>query len=429
MKSVYLSIIFFSLLGIISCQPGKETYTATLADSTVAETTSPYLTHDNNGNAVLCWTAKGPSDSLYRLKYAIFDSEVGKFKATVTVPGSAGTSVSAESMNKVAFKSDGTVIAVFAKRFENEKNPYAGAIYYSTSFDNGKNWTKENYLHSDTSHTYGRSFFDLSVLKNGEIAAIWLDGRYGKSIKGSALFFSATSKGKGFGVDTCLEKGTCECCRTALLTDKQGAIHIAYRSITYPAAMLGKQVRDMVYTVSKDNGRTFLPVKALSKDNWAIEGCPHSGPSLAAGSKGINAVWFTSGGTPGIYYSNSSYSSTAFSPRSLLSAAGRHPQLIPISDDKLAFICEESSSVHHEAGMEIKSHAGMNMNHNHSPASASKIILRILSNGNEERSIAVTSGKFAEHHAVATRVGNKILAAWVREEKGKETVYYSLIKL
>src|SRR5690606_899533 len=114
------------------------------------------------------------------------------------------------------------------------------------SENGGESWSDAKFLHSDTSHAYGRSFFDVAKLKDGELAAVWLDGRYGKSIKGSALFFNRTLKGEGFVTDSCLDKGTCECCRTALLTDKEGNLHLAYRSII-PNALSGKHVRDMVY--------------------------------------------------------------------------------------------------------------------------------------------------------------------------------------
>jgi hypothetical protein len=110
------------------------------------------------------------------------------------------------------------------------------------------------------------------------VAAIWLDGRFGKVIKGSALFYAATGKDQRFGQDKCLFKGTCECCRTDILQDENGNIHIAYRSILFPSSLFGKQVRDMVYSFSKDNGATFSAAKVISKDNWALEGCPHTGP-------------------------------------------------------------------------------------------------------------------------------------------------------
>src|SRR3546814_9076857 len=106
------------------------------------------------------------------------------------------------------------LIAMFGKRFDDPENRFAGAIQYSVSNNQGKTWSSPHYLHSDTSHNYGRGFFDMAVLPDGEAAAIWLDGRFGEADTGSALFFACTSPGGGFGPDKMIAKSTCECCRT-----------------------------------------------------------------------------------------------------------------------------------------------------------------------------------------------------------------------
>ncbi len=384
----------------------------------------PYFTTDEKGNPVLCWTEKDSKDSLYRLKYAVYNVKSASFEPAMTVSASSGIIPTAESMGKVAFKSDGTVFAVFGKRFPDEKNPFAGAIYYSTSNDHGKTWTQPEYLHSDTSHSYGRSFFDVTTLKDGGIAAVWLDGRYGKTIKGSALFYARTEKDRGFTRDSCLIKGTCECCRTDILTDEAGNMHIAYRDISFPSQLLGGQVRDMAYIVSKDQGKTFSPEIAISKDNWAIDGCPHSGPTLAMTANSVNAVWFTGGSSTGLYYSSLSDSSTDFKDRKLLSRSGRHPQMITLPNADLALVCEESEQTHKEASMEMKE--GMTMSHH--PASEAKIVLRILSSGNS-REFDITDGRQPDHHPVIANSGNGLLIAWIREENGNPGIFYSAIKL
>lgn len=422
-----ISFIVLGLLGLLNACTTSPDATQVKGLSTPGiEATAPYFTTDHNGNAVLCWTEKDGGDSLYRLKYAVFDAEKNSFNTAVTVPASAGCSNSAESMGKIAFKTDGTVFAVFSKRFPNEKNPYAGAIYYSLSDDAGKSWSPSRFLHSDTSHSYGRSFFDVATLKDGELAAIWLDGRYGKSIKGSALFFARTEKGKGFGADNCLDKGTCECCRTAIFTDDAGKIHLAYRSIMFPSALAAKQVRDMVYKVSADNGKTFTPARTISNDNWEIEGCPHSGPSLAADRKGLQVVWFTAGGGAGLYYSSAKNPESGFGRRTLLTTSGRHPQLVALSQDKAAMVCEEPISAEPDHKMN-HSHGSMNMSH--PPAGAAKITLSILKNGSLEKTVAVTEGKEADHHAVLIPVKEKILIAWVREQKPAAKLCYTLMNL
>jgi len=389
------------------------------------ERTAVYFTQDQKGNPVICWSELSKSDSLYRLMYAVFDAKTESFSVPVRVPGSAGLSTSAESVGKIAFKSDGTVMALFGKRFKKEKNSFAGAIYATYSKDEGKTWSKNSFLHTDTAHHYGRSFFDITTLKDGELAAIWLDGRYGKEIKGSALFFARTAKGTGFTADSCLEKGTCECCRTNLVKDEEGNLHVAFRNISYPSDLSGKQVRDMAYLYSKDNGMTFTAPKTISEDNWQIEGCPHSGPSMAVTGQLVNGVWFTAGGTPGIYYTAGTVGET-FKKRTLLSASGRHPQMAALPNGKVAIVFEENLQVEQEPAMKMDHGSGA-MNMTHGQAGKAKIILKIFNQGKEEKSMEISDGQDAAHHAVLTAQKDGILVAWISEKMGKPNVYYARV--
>src|SRR5690606_33809945 len=178
---------------------------------------------------------------------------------------------------------------------------FAGAVNYTMSRDGGVSWTEPGFLHTDTAHHYGRQFFDIARLANGEVGSVWLDGR-DRSVKGSTLYFAATVPLGGFAGETVVHRGTCECCRTDLMVDEGGTIHIAYRSLMYPAELFGRQVRDMAYIRSDDNGVSFTQEIPVSADHWAIEGCPHTGPALAAAGGRLHAVWFTAGGKSGLYY-------------------------------------------------------------------------------------------------------------------------------
>ncbi len=415
------------IAGISSCQL-KEASLETVLVSRGKDASGPYLTKDNQDNPVLCWAEKSGKDSVYQLKYAVFNKAGQKFGAPVTVRGSAGMSNSPESMGKIAFKSDNTVIAVFAKSFPEEKSPFAGGIYYTSSTDKGKNWAEPQFLHSDTSRSYGRSFFDITRTKSGEVAAIWLDGRFGKSIKGSALFYSVTGKDQRFVQDKCIHKGTCECCRTDILQDDDGNIHLAYRSILFPTDLLGKQARDMVYSFSTDNGASFSDPQVISKDNWAIEGCPHTGPSLAIQNRRVNAVWFTAGGSSGIYHTAARAPGSGFQNRSLLTASGKHPQMTAAKNGELLVASEESSDTRAEHP-KAKDHSMKAMPMNHSAPGSAKIILRVLdTNGSPKRAVDITDGQFADHHAVLTAMGKDLLVAWVRENKEGSGVYYTIVR-
>lgn len=428
MKKNFSFLALYALLFLsISCrQATHEQAKIQYLQSKSTEQSAPWLTTDNEGNPVLCWTEKEPAGEFNRLMYSVYNIDSNLFMNPVIVPVSKGTKSSAENINKVAFKSDGTVLAFFGKRFENEKNPYAGAICYSMSSDKGLSWTPAQYIHSDTSHVYGRGYFDVSTLKNGEVGAVWLDGRFKNTGKGSSIFFASTQRNSGFTSDTCINKSTCECCRTDLLTDRDGNLHVAYRSIMYPENLMGKQTRDMVYSFSSDNGKSFSPEQVISKDNWVIDGCPHTGPSLAVNKDGgVNAAWFTAGGNPGLYYSSTPSPGTKFNGRNLVTAAGRHPQMISLADGRLAMVCEEVTEVQdQDHGAENQSHNGMSQN---MPASGAKIILRVLNEGKVETTIPLTDGRYADHHAVAAAVKDGLLVAWVREENGHAAVCFSRV--
>ncbi|WP_285057986.1 sialidase family protein [Pedobacter ginsengisoli] len=437
MKKLVFIFIPIVLVLLNSCARKESSPVVQLLHSGGINSVGPYLTKDNKGNTVLCWMEQDGKDSLYRLKYAVYNGQEDKFGTAVTVPGSAGCSISAESMGKVAFKADGTVMAIYAKRFLSEKSPYAGAIYYSFSSDKGKSWSDSQFLHSDTAHAYGRSFFDVVTLKDGELAAVWLDGRFGKSIKGSALYFNRTASGKGFGLDSCLDKGTCECCRTDLLCDEKGNLHLAYRSIQFPSVLSGKQVRDMVYKSSIDNGKTFSESKAVSKDNWEIEGCPHSGPSLAVNANGgANVIWFTAGGSAGLYYTTAPARGADFRSRTLITATGRHPQLLSLADGRTVMVCEEMPELateHTPAGAAKMDH-GSAMKHsgggmNHGPAGSAKIVLRMIADGKTEQEIALSDGEHPDNHAVLKKQGDHVLAAWVREGHSRSEICFARVDI
>lgn len=426
MKNIHLLITLLSIsIFSLSCQPA-EPFIEYITDIE-SEAVGPYFTKDHQGNPVLCWTELDIQDSLYRLKYAIYDGQSGELGTPITVAGSEGSSAAAESMSKVAFKSDGTVIALFNKRFENSKNRFASAIYYTLSKDGGESWAEPQFIHSEISQDYGRSFFSITTLEDGEVAAIWLDGRFGDAEKGSALFFARTENGQGFGEEVCLDKNTCECCRTEILKDQLGGIHIAYRGIQQPLGHLGKQVRDMVYSFSNDNGKTFIPALAISKDNWEIEGCPHTGPSLAHNEDGINALWFTGGGIPGLYLSSLEGTNEEFKAKVEMSTAGRHPQMISINDNTLAMVWDEVFGERQQSVDATMEEQGMTMVHNSSTKN-SRIILTLFNRG-KIKQFPISTELHTAHHPVIISSGNGVLVAWIKEANGKPSITYSFIKI
>lgn len=299
---------------------------------------APYFTKDTSGNPVLCWTGTAAGDSV--MYYSAYDQKIRTFETPIAVTPSRGTDAHGENMNKVAFRKDGTVVAVFGRKHPTEKNKYAGSILYTQSFDGGATWTKAKFIHSDTAVDNSRGFFDVTMLPDGEVGVVWLDGRLRLGSEGSSLFFAKTKGHDGFQSDMQIGETVCQCCRTDICTDPQGRTHVIYRDIESTAR---GTVRDFAHIVSMDSGKTFSVPRFVSNDNWIVDGCPHTGASMAVGGGQLEVVWFTAGGRPGLYYSTSLDGGTTFAPRELISGTARHPQMVSMGG-VTAIIVEESES-------------------------------------------------------------------------------------
>lgn len=359
------------------------------------------LTIDNNGNPVLSWVqGEGPDACFY---YATSNNNGSSFNDPVKVLPTIGLSPHHESMPKIAFKSNGTAIVVYSRKAATPKNPYAGALYYVQSTDNGSNWTNQEYLHyGDTAKGIGRSFFDIATLPDGEIGAIWLDGRK-KSRAGSSLFFAKTTKHNKFQNEIELDSKTCQCCRTELYIDKNNNINVTYRDIIHDS------IRDMAHLYSNDLGVSFSSPTRISSDNWAINGCPHTGPTMSEDKDGLHFYWFTMGGGEGLYHTSLKSQEAKFAKRNLLNVMARHPQTANTTDEGLTLVWEES--------MEIDS------------ILRNRIGYSFEKNGIKQKTMYISPDSVdASYPVVLGLSDNKTLVSWNQRDKNVSQVYYQIIE-
>jgi len=318
MRSFHLIVIAAFL--VASCDQENS---ITLVSSPDNKAESVYLTHDENDNAVVAWTERDSTE--LTLFFSVSSDQGESFDEKVSVPLSGNVATHPESMPKVAFKKDGTIIAAYEKKAPTKENKYAGAIYYVVSKDQGKTWTPETYLHSDTLAGRNRSYFDIERLPDGEIGASWLDVKLNNETGGRSVRFAKTNSQNSFTNELLIESAACECCRIDVYADIAGQVNVAYRGLM--KGKMGQSIRDMMIATSNNNGRTFKSPIRISQDNWAIDGCPHTGPSLCSTNAGLFSMWYTEGNGTGIYYSFKGNTDTAFTERELISNAGQHPQL------------------------------------------------------------------------------------------------------
>src|SRR5262249_45763417 len=148
----------------------------------------------------------------------------------------------------------------------------------------------------------------------------------------------------------------CQCCRTDLYVDKKKAIHALYRGI------IADSIRDMMHIVSIDGGKTFSAPKRISEDNWVLNACPHTGPSMTDNDEGIHFAWFTGGHDKGCHYTKSTDEGKSFMMHDSVTAFGSHPQMTALANGEIVIVWDESrligSTVSKRIGIERRTAEG-----------------------------------------------------------------------
>ncbi len=371
---------------------------------TLVNSMGAYFFNDGKDNILLNWTEEIDTSRIFILKYRKFNKKTKQFGETITVLPSKGMQSHHESMAKIAINKDGIMYAVFRVENKNSKRRFAGDIYFSISKDSGKTWSKRKKLVTDKS-SKSQSFFDIALLSDGELGISWLDSR--KLIKdkdGSALYFAKSSGDQGFIEEKPIAGPTCQCCRTDIFVDSSDRINIAFRNLS------DNSIRDMYRVVSEDVGKTFSEPKIMGKDNWKIDGCPHTGPSLADNGKDISVVWFTGADSgTGIFFKNLYDEEPVYEMKKLISNVGSHPQMTALPNGNFFIVYEEFYKV--------------------KMTFLSNIVLQIVDARGKEikRKIISKSNSINDHAVITTIENNALTVAWVNKENKKTKIEYTIV--
>jgi hypothetical protein len=166
---------------------------------------------------------------------------------------------------------------------------------------------------ADKSYT---GFASLGVAPDGDIYAVWLDGR-DNSIAASGTFnvylARSTDKGQSFHKNVKVAALACPCCRPSVAFGPSGKVYVAYRHVN------SQNVRDVAVAVSSDYGEHFSDPVIIAHDNWKLDGCPESGPVMATPNGRLIVAWYTAANKAGIRAAESSDGGKTFSPELNLS--------------------------------------------------------------------------------------------------------------
>ena len=203
---------------------------------------------------------------------------------------------------------------------------FVGDQFYAVSADGGASFGPPRPLSDDPA---GGRFVTLRADPAGRLFAAWIDRRAsdaaaaaGETWRGLALAVSwldDTQEEAAFTPARIVHHHTCECCRLGVDFVAAGRPVLLWRNL------FGTNVRDHAITTFVDEA-TPGPVRRVSEDDWAIDACPHHGPSLSVDDAGrYHAAWFTEGRVrQGAFYARSVDGGRSFSePMPLDSGSGR----------------------------------------------------------------------------------------------------------
>ncbi len=262
--------------------------------------------------------------------YAAASSDNGATFSAPTAIATVGDGVidaHGDARPKIVALKDGTLLASYTTRPDKQM---IGTIFTARSTDGGKTFSTPQALLSEG----GQRFDSIVVNRKGRIYAGWLDKTHalkakaeGKEFLGSGVAFAYSDDGgKTFKGKSILIDHACECCRMSGALDKDGTPVFAWRQV------LDGNVRDhMVAKLSADAAQATAT--RVSDDDWAINSCPHHGPSIAIDAAGDwHVVWFTKGKKrQGLYYARSLDAGKSFSEPEKFGDDGRaagHPTLV-----------------------------------------------------------------------------------------------------
>ncbi len=260
-------------------------------------------------------------------------------------PAGTVTAAGTESPPTLDILPDGTLVTGYPVTLPGK---WKSEIRVQRSTDRGATWSPPVLLHPQPENPGSHSFLSSATVSggsggsggsSGSVVFAWLDNRAGQM----GVYAASTRDGKTFSPNQTVDAETCQCCGTELLAGKGGEVWLAYRDLE------PENLRDFRVLKSQADPPRFDAGAKLSEDGWKINGCPETGVRFAQTADGaLWAVWFTAGGTPGVYATVSHDGGASFAPRTLVSEPdklARHPEIGVLPDGRVALLYEAGGSI------------------------------------------------------------------------------------
>ncbi len=279
-----------------------------------SQSADPALAVDpGSGDLVMSWIeGDGHTWALYVARSA----EPGEWSAPVRVAGGAAqpdeVHPHGESSPRLIAGADSHLALVWPNSIKVEGRKWPAAMMrFSRSDDGGRTWSSPITLNDDTTGALvSHQFHGATLVGDSGLAVAWLDERaaaapiaagadghasHAAEPDAQIYFAASTDFGRSWGPNRRAWNAACPCCRVSLARSFDGRAVAGWRK-HFPG-----NVRDVVTaTISDQPGEP----ERVHPDDWAYEGCPHSGPAIAAGADtSTHVVWYNGKqGAAGVYY-------------------------------------------------------------------------------------------------------------------------------
>ncbi len=222
-----------------------------------------------------------------RLTLSVSNDGGDSFEPPVMI-SEPGTSVSSHGENSPTLAINGIE---FYALWEQNNEQGGTDLMFARSLRFGRQFDKPVRV-TDKEKPSSNAFSYLGVAPNGDLYAVWLDGRDPKNtMPGTSHLYLAksTDKGATWSKNVPVAKNVCPCCRPMLAFGEKGEVFLAWRGV------VEGDIRDIWLATSTDGGATFTQPVRVAADNWKISGCPHSGASMAVKGKRLYVAWHSEG--------------------------------------------------------------------------------------------------------------------------------------
>lgn len=288
---------------------------ASVASRATENGATPMFLSTPRGDRIVAWVSAPGGGEQGVLHFSVTPS--GAPQATLPEPirDSLGPiEPHGEAPPQLAADASGRIFALYAvgKVVPGRRFP-ASALRLVRSEDAGLTWSQPVTVNETgpLGEFGSHNFQNLSVTPHGVLVVTWLLA----SKDGSGVAMSRSRDGGRTWEPTRTVYGdpSCPCCRTAVASDADGALYLAWR------AVLPGDIRDVVVMKSIDGGETWgEPVRPVAH-GWVFPGCPHAGPSLKVSANGeVHIAWWNGKeGEAGVWYGRSSDGGKTFTSQPL----------------------------------------------------------------------------------------------------------------